>query len=59
MGDYWNGIPYTPTIGDSSIADFWLDEVIIASDIDGYGAPTTLDSGGRPYISPNTVAGDL
>lgn len=59
MGNYWNGVPYTDSTGDSTREDFWLDEVIIASDIDGYGAPTTTDSGGRIYISPTTTVGDF
>lgn len=59
MGNYWNGVPYTDSIGDSSREDFWIDEVIIASDLDGYGAPTTTDSGGRPYIAPTKSVGDF
>ena len=59
MGDYWNGVPYTDSAGDSTREDFWLDEVIIATDLDGYGAPTTTDSGGRAYIAPATTVGDF
>jgi len=59
MGNYWNGVPYTDLIGDSTREDFWLDEVIVATDVDGYGAPTTTDAGGRLYIAPTTRVGDF
>jgi hypothetical protein len=57
IGDYWNGVPWTD--GQPSTTDsFWMDDVIIATDYTGYGAPQTVDSGGRPYISNAvTVAG--
>jgi hypothetical protein len=50
LGDYWNGVPWTD--GGGSRTDLlWMDDVIIATDYTGYGAPLTVDSGGRPYIS--------
>ena len=52
IGDYWNGVPYTD--GAASRDDFWIDKVVVYSDIDGFGAPSGLDSGGRTYIDPVT-----
>lgn len=57
IGDYWNGYPWTDGVGDRG--PFYLDEVVIATDMPGYGAPTGLDSGGRVYIDPTTLVGDL
>ena len=57
IGDYWNGIPYTD--GGAGRDEFWMDEVILATDVDGYGEPTTTDSGGRPYISSTTKVSDF
>lgn len=57
IGDYWNGIPWTD--GEAGRTDFWMDEVILASDMEGYGAPTGEDSGGRSYIDPKTRVADL
>lgn len=57
MGDYWNGVPWTD--GAPGRTDFWVDEVIVASDAPGYDAPTGIDSGGRRYIDPCTRVADL
>lgn len=57
IGTYWNGVPFTDGAADRE--DFWVDDIIIASDIDGFGAPTTLDSGGRPYITNSATVGDF
>jgi hypothetical protein len=57
FGTYWNGVHYTD--GSAGREDFWVDEVICATDIEGYGAPNTLDSGGRPYITSTTYVGDF
>lgn len=57
LGDYWNGFPYTDGAADRG--PFYLDEVIIATDKAGYGAPNTTDSGGRPYIAPQTQVADF
>lgn len=56
IGDYWNGIPYT---NGSAGLHQWVREVIIATDVSGYGAPTGLDSGNRVYIDPNTTVAGL
>ena len=48
FGDYWNGSWYQGGGTDS----FWVDDVIIATDMDGYGAPTGRDSFGNPFIDP-------
>jgi hypothetical protein len=55
--NYWNGVPYTD--GLAGREDMWMDDIIIASDIAGRGAPNTLDSGGRPFISESTTVGDF
>ena len=57
LGDYWNGVPWTD--GAPGRTDFWIDEIIVASDADGYDAPTGVDSGGRPYIPSCTRVADL
>jgi len=51
IGNYWNGVPWTD--GGLGRTDFWVDEIILATDMEGYGAPDTLDDGGRPYIPSN------
>lgn len=56
IGDYWNGVPYTD--GTASLSQ-WVKELIIATDMDGYGAPTGVDSGGRTYIDPLTTVASL
>jgi len=57
LGDYWNGMPYTD--GDPSRDYFFIDEIIIASDMAGYGAPTGVDANGNAYIDPATRVGDF
>lgn len=57
IGDYWNGVPWSDN--QSGRTDFWIDEIIMATDMEGYGAPTTLDSGDRPYISPDARVVDF
>jgi hypothetical protein len=47
IGDYWNGS--TP-----SNTEWYMQDIIATID-----PPTTLDSGGRAYISPTTKAGDF
>lgn len=44
LGDYWNG-------GAPKNQQFYYDEIVITT-----SAPNTLDSGGRPFISPQTSA---
>ncbi|MFW6090068.1 MAG: heparin lyase I family protein, partial [Gemmatimonadota bacterium] len=34
LGDYWNGVPWTD--GEPGRTDFWVDDVIVASDAEGY-----------------------
>gem|GEM_PF-2061515 len=57
IGDYWNGVPWTD--GRPGRTDFWVDEVIVASDAPGYGAPTGVDGGGRAYIPSCMRVADL
>ena len=57
IGDWWNGVPWTD--GSPGEDDLWLDEIIIASDMPGYGAPTGVDAAGNAYIDPATRVGDL
>ncbi len=57
IGDYWNGVPWTD--GEEGRTDFWNDEILVAADIEGYGAPTATDDGGRPYIPPCARVADL
>ena len=57
LGDYWNGIPYTDGAPDRE--KFYVDEVIVATDMPGYGAPTGVDAEGNAYIDPATRVGDL
>lgn len=58
IGTHFNGGHYSDT-GDSSHKAFYVDDVIVASDMPGYGAPGTTDSGGRPFIDPSIRAGDF
>jgi len=48
LGDYWNGSPWTD--GAANRDTFYIDEVVVATDVDGYGAPEALDSNGYPMI---------
>lgn len=57
LGDYWNGMPYTD--GQPGRDTFYIDEVIVATDMDGYGAPTSTDANGNPYIASSVLAGNL
>ncbi len=57
IGTYWNGVPYTDAAANRNY--FWLKEVIIATDVDGYGAPTGMDNLGNTFIDPNTTVADL
>lgn len=58
LGDYWNGVPWTD--GDGSRTDsFWIDDVIIATDYTGYGAPLGTDSGGRNRIGTLATVSDV
>lgn len=54
IGDYWNGVPWTD--GEDGRSTFWTDDIIVAADIDGYGAPTGTDAEGRAIIAPCTTA---
>lgn len=54
LGNYWNGVPWTDGSAGHTNA-FWMDDVIVASDYPGFGAPTATDSGGRTYISPTAT----
>lgn len=56
IGDYWNGVPYT---NGSATLHQWIRELIIATDVSGYGAPTGVDGGGRVYIDPTTTVAEL
>lgn len=56
LGNIWNGAPYTDG-GPATTGDFWVDELMVATDADGYGGAPDTDSGGRPYIAPTTLAG--
>ncbi|MEC7518871.1 MAG: hypothetical protein VYE22_03345 [Myxococcota bacterium] len=47
------------TDGAAGRTDFWIDEVIVASDAPGYDPPTGVDSEGHPYIAPCTRVADL
>jgi hypothetical protein len=47
FGDYWNGYP-------GFTQDFYIDDIVITSQ-----TPNTVDSGGRPYISPTTRVSDF
>jgi len=47
LGDYWNG-------GSHQSNTFYTQDVIASK-----ATPTTLDAGGRPFISPSTKAGDF
>ena len=57
LGDYWNGVPYTDNAEGRN--SFYIDEIIIASDLPGYGAPTGVDAAGNAYIDPTTRIGDF
>jgi hypothetical protein len=58
IGNIWNGVPYTDG-NESRTNAFWMDDVIVATDYPGYGAPLTQDSGGRYFIDPTIGVGDL
>ncbi len=56
IGDYANGTPYQD--GTASMVQ-WIRELIIATDMDGYGAPTGLDNLGNVFIDPATTVAEL
>lgn len=47
LGDYWNG-------GFPKDQAFYIDEIVVSTQ-----APNTVDSGGRPFISPKTRVADF
>ena len=58
LGNYWNGVPWTdgtPTHTDV----FWMDDVIVATDYTGYGAPTSTDAVGRALIGESVTVENL
>lgn len=57
IGDYWNGMPFTDGLAGRDT--FYIDDIIVASDVDGYGAPTDTDANGNAYIATTTLVGDL
>lgn len=57
IGDYFNGVPYVDGI--SMTGHYWIQDVIIATDLDGYGAPNATDAGGNVYIKPSWTPGDF
>lgn len=57
IGDYWNGIPYTT--GAANQNHFWVKDIIIATDVEGYGAPTGVDEFDNAYIDPTTTVAEL
>lgn len=57
IGTHFNGIQFTD--GEPGRSEFWVDDIIIATDADGYGSPTGIDSNGNNFIAPTTLAGDL
>lgn len=48
LGSYWNGTPWTD--GAAGRDFFYVDEVIVATDVSGYGEPTATDSNGYKMI---------
>jgi hypothetical protein len=57
VGDYWNGVPYTD--GAAGRDAFYIDEILVATDVAGYGAPTGIDASGNAYISNTILAGNF
>jgi hypothetical protein len=57
MGDYWNGYPWTDGVEGRNA--FYVNDIIVASTLAGYGTPTGVDASGNAYISPLTTVGDL
>jgi hypothetical protein len=57
IGDYWNGIPWTD--GAVGRDTFYVDEIIVASDMDGYGAPTATDAVGNLMIGKDMLVSGL
>lgn len=57
VGNYFNGIPFLT--GDPNQDTFWIRNIIIASDIDGFDVPTGLDDEGNIFIDPNTDIAEL
>lgn len=54
MGNYWNGLHYTD--GQPGRDAFYLDDVIFATDMPGFGAPTGRDAAGNAYIPTTHTA---
>ncbi len=48
LGSYWNGTPWTD--GAAGRDFFYVDEVLVATDVDGYGMPDAVDANGYPMI---------
>lgn len=57
LGDYWNGVPWTD--GEPGRSELWVDEIVVASDADGYEPPTGVDAEGHPFIPSCVRAADL
>jgi hypothetical protein len=57
IGDYWNGIPWTD--GAVGRDTFYVDEIIVASDANGYGAPSATDAAGNLMIGKDILVSGL
>lgn len=57
LGDYWNGSPWTDGVAGRDT--FYVDDVIVATDVGGYGAPTGEDSSGNPMIGTEITVRDF
>lgn len=48
IGDYFNGTPWTD--GMAGRDTFYIDEILVATDIDGFGSPDATDAAGNAMI---------
>lgn len=56
-GDYWNGTPWSDGVADRD--EFFVDDIIVATDVGGYGAPEATDAAGNLMIGTEVTVRDF
>jgi hypothetical protein len=57
VGDYWNGTPWSD--GGADRDEFFIDDIVVASDVAGYGAPDATDAAGNLMIGTEVTVRDF
>jgi len=57
IGNIFNGFPFTD--GMAGRDTFYIDEIVLATDKEGFGTPNGIDASGNAYIAPSTLAAGI